>query len=143
MLHDDVGLGEFMTVYYRGPAGTVTESHFVTHSPDGSAYDLNDLRNIMRVRRRGPRFAMLLSAAVAVIVAGLAAGWAMGAVSGLPVVLVAVLAAVFLVRLASPVYTLRADHRDRAVELYSTKDRVDFERVCRNLERALEDLRPA
>ncbi|SNY29335.1 hypothetical protein SAMN05421748_103233 [Paractinoplanes atraurantiacus] len=132
-----------MTVYYRGPAGTVTESHFVTHAPDGSAYDLNDLRNIMRVRRRGPRFAAVLAAAVAVILAGVAVGWLMSDMGSLLVVLVAVVAAVFVLRLASPVYTLRADHRDQPVELYSTRDKVDFERVCRNLERALEDLRPA
>ncbi|XVV13796.1 DUF6232 family protein [Actinoplanes sp. CA-131856] len=115
----------------------------MTHSPDGSAYDLNDLRNIMRVRRRGPRFAALLAAAVAVILAGVVVGWVMSDMVSLLIVLAAVVAAVFVLRMASPVYALRADHRDQPVELYSTTDKVDFERVCRNLERALEDLRPA
>ncbi|MFC3740785.1 DUF6232 family protein [Paractinoplanes deccanensis] len=133
-----------MTVYYRGPAGIVTGSHFVTHSPDGSAYDLNDLRNIMRVRRRGPRFALLLLAATAVVAAaGAAVAWLMGPLWSLPAALVAVIAGVFVLRLASPVYMLRADHRDQPVLLYATTDKVDFERVCRNLERALEDMRPA
>ncbi|MEV4345077.1 DUF6232 family protein [Actinoplanes sp. NPDC049596] len=131
-----------MTVYYRGPAGTVTESHFVTHSPDGSAYDLNDLRNIMRVRRRGPWFVAMLAAAVAVVLAGIALALALGNIWGLPVAFAVLVASVFVLRMANPVYTLRADFHDRPVELYSTTDKGDFERVCRNLERALEDLRP-
>jgi hypothetical protein len=129
-------------VYYRGPAGTVTDSHFVPHAPDAPAYGLNDLRNIMRMRRRGARFTLLAVAAALIVAAGVTFALAISGWWSLPVAAGALITGAGLLYLSDPIYILRADHLGRTVELYSSTNKGEFERICRVLEQALEDLRP-
>jgi hypothetical protein len=128
--------------YYRGPAGIVTETHFVRVG-DGRTFPLSELRQVGTTQRRGTYYVPVVVGTVCAVLAGALVGlivlrpWAWAA--GGTVVLVAVIAGRFLLARNRLTYTLQAVYRGAEAELYSTTDATGFAQVCRALRRALEN----
>lgn len=126
-----------MRTYYRGPGGLVTDTHFVR--VDGRLFALHDLREAGRIQRRDERFVPIVvvaltavaAAAVFALVTARPWAWAVAAAT-------AVAATVVLSR-SRLTYSLRAICQGAEAELYSTTDADSFAKVCRALNRALQD----
>ncbi|WP_250035601.1 DUF6232 family protein [Paractinoplanes maris] len=128
--------------YYRGPAGIVTETHFVRVC-DGRAFLLSELHQVGTTRRRGTYYVPIVVVTALAVLAGVLVGlvvgqrWAWvvgGAVAG-----VALIAGRVLLARNRVTHTLQAVYRGAEAELYSTTDASGFAQVCRAMRRALEN----
>ena len=126
-----------MRTYYRGPGGLVTDTHFVR--TDGRLFPLDDLREVGRARRRDARFAptvvvaLTAVAAAAILALTVARPWAWAVVAA------TALGASAVVSRSRLTYTLQAVYQGVETELCSTTDADAFAKVCRALNRALQD----
>ncbi|WP_127499507.1 DUF6232 family protein [Actinoplanes solisilvae] len=126
-----------MRTYYRGPGGLVTETHFVR--VEGRLFSLDGLRDVGRVQRRDAYFvpvvvgAVTAVAAAAILALSVERPWAWVVVAAIAVGAVVVLSRSRLT------YSLQATYQGVETELCSTTDAESFAKVCRALNRALQD----
>jgi hypothetical protein len=126
-----------MRTYYRGPGGLVTDSHFVRE--DGRLFVLHDLHEVGRVQRRDDRFVPIVVAAVTAVAAAGVLALAMSRPWAWAVAAAVAVAAMVVLSRGRVTYSLRAVYQGTEAELCSTTDAESFSKVCRALNRALQD----
>jgi hypothetical protein len=132
-----------MTVYYRGPAGLVTDRALEVWAPVYHRYAVSELRELTVVRGGSGRLAIgtVRVAATCTAVALLAAPFVSGPVAWLLVgsfLLVPGLVTAACWRFNRPVYALHAVYHGAPVRIFETRDTRLFGQVRRGLLRAVE-----
>lgn len=132
-----------MTVYYRGPAGLVTDRALEVWVPVYHRYAVSELRDLSVVRDGSDRLAIGTAwvAGTCAAVALLAAPFVTGTVAWLLVasfLLVPGVVTAACWRLNRPVYALHAIYHGAPVRIFETRDQTVFGQVRRSLLRAVE-----
>jgi hypothetical protein len=132
-----------MTVYYRGPAGLVTDRALEVWSPIHHRYAVSELRDLRVVRGGSDRLAIGTTrvAGTCAAVAVLAVPFVTGPVAWLLVgafLLVPGLVVAVCWRFNRPLYALDATYHGAPVRIFETRDTMLFGQVRRGLLRAVE-----